>query len=86
MRLNEIDNIDKSDLSLKGIKYDFTEHLNIVSYAINVIGSSSYRRNLLKDDIDIYLNDITIFLNEGFPVNDIDVINAKKHLWKITKY
>jgi hypothetical protein len=77
MRLNEIDDADKSALRLKGTRYEFTDHLDIVTYAINIVGNSAYRRNLLKNDIDIYLNEITIFLNEQFPDNDPDVINAK---------
>ena len=77
MRLNEIDDVDKSALRLKGNRYEFTDHLDIVICAINAVGNSIYRRNLLKNDIDIYLDEITVFLNEQFPDNDPDVINAK---------
>lgn len=77
MRLNEIEDIDKSALRLKGIRYEFSDHFNIVVHALRVVGNSIYRKNLLKDDINIYLEEITIFLNEKFPDNDTDVINAK---------
>ena len=77
MRINEIDNIDKSALALKGIRYNFSENLNIVLSVFHLIGSSSHRRQSLKDDIDVYLEDIEIFLNQGFPDNDLDIIAAK---------
>jgi hypothetical protein len=77
MRLNEIEDVDKSALKLKGVRYEFAEHVNIVVYALNIVGNSIYRKNLLNDDIDIYLEEIKIFLNEGYPDSDSDVINAK---------
>ena len=77
MRLSEIDDVDKSALILKGVRYDFTDRINIGVSALEVVGNSTYRRNLLKDDVSIYLEDIEIFLNENFPNNDSDVIAAK---------
>jgi hypothetical protein len=73
----KINDIDKSSLILKGIKYDFTEDLNIVLSALHIVGNSIHRRKLLGDDIIIYLRNIEIFLNQGFSDNDPDIIEAR---------
>lgn len=76
MKLSEIEDIDKSTLILKDIRYDFTDHINIISYAFGIVGNSTHRKNLLREDIDIYLREIDIFLNQDFPDSDDDVIKA----------
>lgn len=77
MRLNEIDDVDKSALRLKGITYDFSNYIDFILSSIDIVGKSLHRRNMLKNTIELRLEEIKIFLNEGFPDNDIDVINAK---------
>ena len=77
MRLDEITDEDKTFLILKQIRFDFqNDYINAVD-ASTIIGKSMFRRNLLKGDIDLILNDISIFLREGFLKTDPDVIAAK---------
>lgn len=83
MRINEINDIDKSSLILKGIRYNFIEDLNIVLSALHIVGNSIHRRKLLGDDIIIYLRNIEIFLNQEFPDDDPDITEARDILGKL---
>ena len=77
MRLNEISKEDKTFLTLRGIEFNFTNDYNNVALAYSIIGKSTYRRAMLKDDIELILLRMQPVLNYGFDVNDTDMITIR---------
>ena len=77
MRVVEIDDQDRSFLTLKGIKFDFKNEYNNVVSAFSIVGKSANRRQILRGDIDFIISLIVPFLNYGFPTDDLDIIEAQ---------
>ena len=67
MRLNEISGEDKLFLTLRGIKFDFAHDYDNVILALSIIGKSTSRRTLLRNDVNDILYDIQTFLHSGIP-------------------
>ena len=75
MRLNKISSEDKSFLTLRGIEFNFTNDYNNAVSAYSIIGKSTARQSMLKNDIELILLRIHPVLSYGFNTNDVDIIN-----------
>lgn len=75
MRLNEISSEDKSFLTLRGIEFNFTNDYNNAVSAYSIIGKSTARHAMLKNDIELILLRIHPVLSYGFNANDVDIID-----------
>ena len=83
MRVNEIDSVDRTALTMKGIRYEFSSYLNTTIQLFNIVGGSSQRCTMAKHTIEEYLTDMEIFFNEGYPDNDPDVIRSREIYTKL---
>jgi hypothetical protein len=77
MNLDEISNEEKSFLTLQGIKFNFANEYSDIVAASSIIGKSSHRRAMLKENIKYLQQDMRHFLNQGFSNSDPDIIAAK---------
>jgi len=77
MRIDEISDLDKSYLTIKGIQYSFKEDYENISNVYTIIGSSISRQNILLSDIDIVCSNIMLLLEQNFQDADPDIMIAK---------
>ena len=73
MKLNEIQDVDKIILKLRGVRYDFEENYNLVNDVCRYMPPSAYRSLLLKSNLSAVENGIRLLLDEGFDITDQDV-------------
>ena len=77
MRIYEIDNSDKSFLTLKGIMYNFSDFYTAIIADYKVLGNDPIIRANFNQYIVLVQRKMSILLNEGFPDNDPDIIAVR---------